>query len=749
VASGCAAAEPEVLPSQPFTVERAIESERVLTLTGRSFAETSTPATEQFALFSPGGSRFIARVRRGDIARDVNVDTVLLWQQAQVDQALHSGQPLPPPVRVHAHAFHEDGGGLDSLKWESAATLSFLAQNEGDAVQAFLLDTDSKRVTRLTHAATDVVSFAVSKHHTIYYAREPVVRPPTVVSAADLSLYDLYNLDAGRERGLILYKQTRASRPPEPLTQGAYSSVEPRIWISPDERYAITLAPEVHPPASWRQYQVRTRNYTDIDVRDPKSLENAQRLRYVLIDLRTGSSRALLDAPAGLLASNGTPLKVFWPTQRATVIVSNTYLPIAAEAATAPILQPVVAEISLETGAAVAIASEPVAKPGQALNDKVVDLAYDDAASELRIMRRTGDAFSAETYRKGSGAWQRIATASAASVYSDRLRVWVRQNERERPRIYCANSAGQERELYDPTPEFAGYSFGRQETFNVAFQGTDRKAAMVYPVGYREGQRYPLILQTHGLGKDEYLLEGPNGATNSYAAQAFANAGFIVAQLPDARVAGYNTAQEGPDNAEYWRTAIDQLAERGLIDREKIGVIAWSRTGYHLLAALARYPQLFKAASISDAIQYGSYLQLLTTPARRDRLGSHAEMTSGPAFERGLPRWLEDQNVFYASLKSRTPLRIEGMGTPISMWETFATRRMQGLPVDFIYYPSGSHSLLKPSERLASQGGSLDWFRFWLQGYEDPARAKADQYRRWRSLRSTETVDSGGLPSTL
>jgi hypothetical protein len=45
------------------------------------------------------------------------------------------------------------------------------------------------------------------------------------------------------------------------------------------------------------------------------------------------------------------------------------------------------------------------------------------------------------------------------------------------------------------------------------------------------------------------------------------------------------------------------------------------------------------------------------------------------------------------------------------------------------------HILTNPAARLASQGGSVDWFRFWLKEEEDPSPAKADQYRRWRKLR--------------
>jgi len=32
----------------------------------------------------------------------------------------------------------------------------------------------------------------------------------------------------------------------------------------------------------------------------------------------------------------------------------------------------------------------------------------------------------------------------------------------------------------------------------------------------------------------------------------------------------------------------------------------------------------------------------------------------------------------------------------------------------------------------------VDWFRIWLQDHEDPASAKAEQYKRWRELRKLQ-----------
>jgi len=48
------------------------------------------------------------------------------------------------------------------------------------------------------------------------------------------------------------------------------------------------------------------------------------------------------------------------------------------------------------------------------------------------------------------------------------------------------------------------------------------------------------------------------------------------------------------------------------------------------------------------------------------------------------------------------------------------------------------HFPSNPAVRMASQGGSVDWFRFWLQDYEDPDPAKAEQYARWHELRKLQ-----------
>jgi hypothetical protein len=60
---------------------------------------------------------------------------------------------------------------------------------------------------------------------------------------------------------------------------------------------------------------------------------------------------------------------------------------------------------------------------------------------------------------------------------------------------------------------------------------------------------------------------------------------------------------------------------------------------------------------------------------------------------------------------------------------------MQRKPVELVYFPQGQHILQRPLERLASQQGNVDWFRFWLKNEEDPAAFDASEYTRWRKMR--------------
>ena len=67
--------------------------------------------------------------------------------------------------------------------------------------------------------------------------------------------------------------------------------------------------------------------------------------------------------------------------------------------------------------------------------------------------------------------------------------------------------------------------------------------------------------------------------------------------------------------------------------------------------------------------------------------------------------------------------------------EQYAARRTLGIPAEFYVYFDAAHSLKAPHQRRSSLSAHVDWFRFWLQGYEDSSAGKRGQYERWRRMR--------------
>ena len=193
--------------------------------------------------------------------------------------------------------------------------------------------------------------------------------------------------------------------------------------------------------------------------------------------------------------------------------------------------------------------------------------------------------------------------------------------------------------------------------------------------------------------------------------------------------------QEGPAAAEGYRAAIERLIEDRVVDASRVGLIAFSRTGYHALHLLAKYPHLLKAVTISDALQAG-YWQYITVAANRtDAEISVSRLTGGIPEVATIENWFA-RNPIYKIGDSTAAVLLEetGRSAGLGMWETYTILRRSRRPVEFVLFPEGSHLLKKPLERLASQGGNLDWFRFWLQGYEDSAPEKQARYVRWRSM---------------
>jgi dipeptidyl aminopeptidase/acylaminoacyl peptidase len=258
------------------------------------------------------------------------------------------------------------------------------------------------------------------------------------------------------------------------------------------------------------------------------------------------------------------------------------------------------------------------------------------------------------------------------------------------------------------------------------------------PVGYEPGPRYPLVIQTHGFSSTEFLTDG--AFTTAMAARPLASAGIMVLQV-QTNYSHQMKEQEQADNVLGYESAIDQLVKEGLVDRSRVGIVGFSRTSWYVESALVKDTNRYAAASINDGVDQGYMQAMLFDPGRSNSEGQ--SIYGAAEFGDGINKWVQLAPDFHLD-KVRTPLMITAITRPSALveWELYSALYQQNKPVDLICISDGQHILQKPKDRLASQQGNVDWFRFWLQGYEDPDTAKKAQYERWEHLRVLQNAEN-------
>jgi hypothetical protein len=114
--------------------------------------------------------------------------------------------------------------------------------------------------------------------------------------------------------------------------------------------------------------------------------------------------------------------------------------------------------------------------------------------------------------------------------------------------------------------------------------------------------RFGLVIQTHGFSEHEFWINGP--WNSAFAAQPLATRDIVVLQVgraiekgPDAKAQG--TPQEAPRQMGVYEGAIDYLDGLGIINRELIGIIGFSRTVYRVEYTLTHSTYHFAAATCS------------------------------------------------------------------------------------------------------------------------------------------------------
>jgi len=687
------------------------------------------------AKFSPDGKRFVVILRKGNLEANTNEYSLVLFQTAEVFQS-------PQPQVVVSMASSSNRPAISDVIWQDDNdTILFLGERPGEETQLYSVKCSSGALKKLTNHATSLTSFAASasgariafsaKLPATTFLMESVARHGMVVSSD--GIIDLIRGSSGggdRDFDTLSIQKLGSETETKAALSGMIGggSASP-MWLSPDGKYLLlqTLAAQVSP--AWHEYEDK---YLQENIRNPGSKGDVTNVyQYELVDMNTDTAQVLIDAPIAGLGS-----EMAWSADSKSVVMSDMHLPLNVDDAS---------ELTLRKAHTFLVEVKVPSRQFVKISHEDLELVSWDPKTGLvacnvgRMDSDVGKATPKTYFRKSGETWSQASAPGEPSQAQSLPKIVLDEGMNTPPHIVAVDSdTGRKSTLMDLNPQFQNLALAKVEEITWKEpHGTNVKAGLYWPIDYIAGKKYPVVIQTHAWTPDRFWMDGPYEGT-AFAAQPLAGKGFFVLQVyeaPDWHVT--ETPKEVTLAMSDYENAIDLLDRRGLIDRNRVGIIGFSRTCWYLLYTLTHSKYSFAAAVIADGVDYGFFqYMMIPTPGIT---ASFENVTGAPPFGKGLRLWLERSPAFLME-KIKTPLRIQTLypGSLLGEWDWYTGLTRLGKPVELIYIPQGVHILEKPWERMTSQQGDVDWLCFWLKGEEDPDPAKAEQYVRWRELRKLQ-----------
>ena len=724
------------------TVEDAIGMTRI------QYAAANKEVGGPVAAISPDGSRAVIVVWRGDLARNVNVYTLMLFDLQQ--PLSHARSPIPILSRDFVGDLHDQLASpfLNLEFLGDNRTLVYLGRDAENLTQAFTVDVQTKEVRQLTHNATPVRSFVVGMDGelrvfsavaqgrgpeyleritgdgvfpddpTLFPRRLPYFSAYPFLSdsygqirqyflaggAKPTLLYD--SRQSGQVAPLDLSDRKVASSPLGSLEEEVTIMYQSSLTADPRGRRALLF-----PYAT--DYDLHLERYPYYNAPGTNPFMRRVAAPYGLIDLKTGRIERLLDAPHPQFEVDESGDTVLWAPDGASVII-YTLLP------DAPADPPQWVEVNLDTRKITPLKLPKSWRP----------LAWTDKARAL-LLKDTGNHFGM-LHKMSHQDWGFFQDLGAVQGFdpdwtvasNGRVILGVKNTSLTPPEL-VAYDLGSKRTtvLSDFNPSLHRRRYGEVQELQWATRYEKRASGfLIKPVDYQAGKRYPLVilLDDGNLHEDgrPFMLDGV-GQLGGHAVQMLAADGFMVLypRQPHLDAEVRETPREAEQVREQIESAIAKLDHDGLIDPQRVGISGWSRAAYYTDYLLIHSTTPFAAATAIDGggVEYNEGLRPFTD----------AELQ-----------------------RIRAPVLVEPHSLMILVYMSRMTDRMAALgkPTEILYFSTATHATTRPQHRLRSLGTHIDWWRFWLQGYEDPDRAKATQYQHWEALCELQKKNSPGSP---
>lgn len=719
-------------------------------------------------VFSPNHRFFAVYTEHGRLDLNRPESILRVYRTEDIIRILKERQSTrePSPVWEIRKSTYRHGPIVTRVRWlRDSSGVAFLAKTAWGNSQLLLADLRTKVIHQLTDDDQYVTGFDIRTQRNFVYTvltQPPPKQVPSLGQSAIIGTgRDLFSLmfpedsrspensDRSELWAVVSGRRFKLKDPASGRTLTIYSNNGEELSLSPDGRSVVTVLPLDVVPAEWEKlyppppvpYGSNRVRAGRQDLEDPHGFGLVE--EYVLIDLRSGQIQSLVGAPLAISAAWWAAPSADWSSDGRSVALSGVFVRMASPE-TNSISRPCVAIIAIGSLQATCLESVHGAAEDDRLKWHLITRVRFAPGSDTRVTIDSvwpGDHQNrSTTYTRGSGSHWRQDTSGSDERKQHPFGVSIKQGLNDPPVLLATDiSTGVSRVIWDPNPQLRDVALGEVSIFRWKDQsGHDDLGGLFKPPDYVPSRRYPLVIQNHGFEEDQF---DPSGAfPTAFAAQELAALGMLVLQVRG-DACPFGVPEEAPCNAANYEAAVNELVKAGIADPDKLGIIGFSRTCYYVLEELTAGTLHFKAATVTDGIDYGYFQYLMLSDYANDLYAKEANVIIGaPPFGEGLTSWLKRSPAFRMD-RVETPLQVVALDNHqslMSMWEPYAALRYLQRPVDLIVIPDSEHVMTSPGDRMISQGGTVDWLRFWLKGEEDPDPDKAQQYVRWRDLRQRQ-----------
>lgn len=728
-------------------------------------------------VWAPDKKHFYYIMRWGEVESDSNIYELTVFSYANVEAGFRAEGRKPSPefmVRHKSDSSRDDAAPIGCVKWVSANELQYLGLDENGIRQLYAIDIRKKTSKKLTNISNSesshadipgVISFVSSSAGTVFFEVLSNMMPMKNRYPAEFLDGTTLN-EEFHQTGSTGKKIFRCHLNRNGTTVSKNSPYQDYVWlsgavpeVSPDGRYAAFLC-----VPSNDSFPNRWSKYSGAEAYRRRGLP-----RWTLIDIKTGRTSDVIDAPIGSVstqairlgptgyledngASVGASPRLIWVSD-SEVVLFNSCFPLGDDRS------------SLGAGILyVNVKTSEVSMLGKMHEDlgngfsrratscewladmKTLRVVYKEVPNGRLTYQQYADGAVVNLYWRREGTvWSHqaaLVTHHQSSVPVESLKVEIREDANTPPTVVAIHG---DVEVVLNSSNLGAQNAEMAHAMVIDWTESDgvigRGLLMMPKSGHGSP---PLVIQLYRCMPNMFRPDGP--FPSSFAAQSLVSAGFAVLGI-DLPGYGADPIDRSSGLAEKEAivrrvdAAVQRLSTLKNIDVRRVGLVGFSRGGYlayHLVLNPGRTN--VRAAVIADSFT-GGFLNYVIDAARFGAMSfgvTSAEKQYDGGFWQANVRenWLTSAPPFAVD-RVRSACLFTYHGSALSgAYEAKGAFALNRKIYDAIYFPNGSHQLQRPKERIASLDATVDWMNFWLNDLETGGSDKEKQYQRWRALKA-------------